>query len=44
MKRPSSAKEKKLYMINQQKNLMIPKFLPNINNMNQNNQFQKDDT
>ena len=42
MKRPSSAKEKKLYMINQQKNLMIPKFLPNINNMNQNNQFHDD--
>ena len=42
MKRPSSAKEKKLYKITQQKNLLLPKYLPNINSMNSNNQMRDD--
>ena len=44
MKRPSSAKEnqKKLYVGHPQKNFMIPRYLPNIQNANINNYMQDD--
>ena len=45
MKRPSSAKDnqKKFYISNQQKNFMIPKYLPNIQNVHMNN-YMRDDS